>query len=287
MNSLLQLIQKIKELDHASSFHPKRKCDTGYPQWDEVEKLINLYKEIIFPQFFSVHLFNPLFEDDFLSHKLLQLKIHLQRILLKAFCFECFDNSNDCHVHSTYLDETIHHFLNAIPRVKELLITDIEATYLGDPAAKSREEVLLCYPGIQAMIHYRIAHGFYQLNVPILPRMITELAHSKTGIDIHPGATIGRFFAMDHGTGIVIGETTIIGENVKIYQGVTLGAKSFPLDEHGNPVKGIPRHPIVEDNVIIYANATILGRVTIGKNSIIGANTWVTTDVPPDSKVTI
>jgi len=167
------------------------------------------------------------------------------------------------------------------------LITNIEATYLGNPAAKSREEVLLCYPGIQTMIHCRIAHGFYQLNVPILPRMITELAHSKTGIDIHPGATIGRFFAMDHGIGIVIRKTTIIGENVKIYQGVTLGAKSFPLDEHGNPVKGIPRHPIVEDNVVIYANATILGRVTIGKNSIIGANTWVTTDVPPDSKVTI
>ena len=130
------------------------------------------------------------------------MKTHLQRILLKAFCFECFDDSNDCHVHST-----IYQFLHAISRVKELLITNIEATYLGNPAAKSREEVLLCYPGIQTMIHCRIAHGFYQLNVPILPRMITELAHSKTGIDIHPGATIGRFFAMDHGIGIVIRKT--------------------------------------------------------------------------------
>ncbi len=169
--------------------------------------------------------------------------------------------------------------------IKEMLNKDVEAAYLGDPASKNIGEIIYCYPGIKALINYRIAHELLLLGVPLIPRIITEMAHSDTGIDIHPGAKIGEYFGIDHGTGIVIGETCIIGNNVKIYQGVTLGAKSFPLDENGNPIKGIARHPIVEDGVIIYSGATVLGRVTIGENSMIGGNVWLTHNVSAGSKI--
>ena len=166
-----------------------------------------------------------------------------------------------------------------------MLHKDVEAAYLGDPASKNLGEIIYCYPGINALTNYRIAHELLILGVPLIPRIITEMAHSATGIDIHPGAEIGEYFGIDHGTGIVIGETCIIGNNVKIYQGVTLGAKSFPLDENGNPIKGIARHPIVEDGVIIYSGATVLGRVRIGKNSMIGGNVWLTHNVGANSKI--
>lgn len=176
-------------------------------------------------------------------------------------------------------------FIASLPGIRERLATDVEATYNGDPAASSHEEVIYCYPGLRAISNYRIAHRLLELGVPMIPRMITEMAHSETGIDIHPGATIGTHFAIDHGTGVVIGATAIIGNHVKLYQGVTLGAKSFPLDENGNPIKGIPRHPILENNVIIYSNATILGRITIGEGATIGGNIWVTEDVPPQARI--
>ena len=176
-------------------------------------------------------------------------------------------------------------FVAALPALRAALDKDVRATYNGDPAAETIAEVILCYPGIRAISSYRIAHLLYEAGVPVLPRLITELAHSETGIDIHPAATIGESFAIDHGTGVVIGETAILGNNVKIYQGVTLGAKSFPLDADGNPVKGVLRHPVLEDNVIVYSNATILGRVTIGHDAIIGGNIWVTEDVPAGARV--
>ena len=176
-------------------------------------------------------------------------------------------------------------FVDSLPQLGQTLRKDVIATYNGDPAAESVAEVIACYPGIRAISSYRIAHALLLAGVPLLPRIITELAHSETGIDINPAATIGESFAIDHGTGVVIGATAILGDNVKLYQGVTLGAKSFPLDENGNPVKGVPRHPILEDNVIVYSNATILGRVTIGKNAVIGGNIWVTEDVAPGTKV--
>ena len=166
-----------------------------------------------------------------------------------------------------------------------LLATDAEAAYNGDPAAQNINEVIFCYPGFRAIGNYRIAHQLYKLGVPFIPRMITEMAHSETGIDIHPAATIGEYFTIDHGTGVVIGATAIIGNNVKIYQGVTLGAKSFPLDENGNPIKGIPRHPIIGNNVIIYSNASILGRITIGEGATIGGNIWVTENVEPGARI--
>jgi serine O-acetyltransferase len=181
---------------------------------------------------------------------------------------------------------TVTSFASSLPHIRELLDTDVQAAYLGDPAARSVDEVLICYPGIEAMIHYRLAHQLYRLGVHLLARIVAEKAHAQTGIDIHPGAQIGAGFFIDHGTGVVIGETAVIGERVRMYQGVTLGAKRFPTDEKGHLKKGLPRHPIVEDDVVIYAGATILGRVTIGRGSIIGGNVWITRSVPAGSHVT-
>ena len=182
--------------------------------------------------------------------------------------------------------EIAEKYIAGLPHLKEILLTDIEALYKGDPAAEFRDEVVACYPGFFAIAVYRIAHCLYEMDVPVIPRIMTEYAHSKTGIDIHPGATIGSYFFIDHGTGIVIGETTVIGCNVKLYQGVTLGAKSFEKDQDGNPVKRLKRHPNIGNNVIIYANATILGGKTfIGDNCVIGASTWIVESVPAGSTV--
>ncbi|MEB0208088.1 serine O-acetyltransferase EpsC [Pseudomonas sp. CCC3.1] len=180
----------------------------------------------------------------------------------------------------------IQDFALALPRLRSILDTDVLAAYHGDPAARSVDEVLLCYPGILAVIHHRLAHHMYRAGLPLLARISAEIAHSSTGIDIHPGAQIGRSFFIDHGTGVVIGETAIIGERVRIYQAVTLGAKRFPADESGQLQKGHPRHPIVEDDVVIYAGATILGRITIGKGSTIGGNVWLTRSVPAGCNLT-
>ena len=177
-------------------------------------------------------------------------------------------------------------FAAALPDIRRLLDSDVLAAYQGDPAARSVDEVLLCYPGILAMIHHRIAHTLYALGLPLLARIVAELAHSVTGIDIHPGAKIGPGFFIDHGTGVVIGETAEIGQRVRVYQAVTLGAKRFPTDSEGNLQKGLPRHPVVEDDVVIYAGATILGRVTLGKGATIGGNVWITESVPPGASVT-
>ncbi|HWT68417.1 MAG TPA: serine O-acetyltransferase EpsC [Pseudomonas sp.] len=182
--------------------------------------------------------------------------------------------------------QIIQDFALALPGLRSLLDTDVLAAYHGDPAARSVDEVLLCYPGILAVIHHRLAHHLYRAGLPLLARISAEIAHSATGIDIHPGAQIGRSFFIDHGTGVVIGETAIIGERVRIYQAVTLGAKRFPADEDGQLQKGQPRHPIVEDDVVIYAGATILGRITIGKGTTIGGNVWLTRSVPPGSNLT-
>jgi serine O-acetyltransferase len=182
--------------------------------------------------------------------------------------------------------DTVRKFAAALPGVRAALDTDALAAYRGDPAAHSVDEVLLCYPGFVAVTHYRLAHILWREGAPLLARVVTELAHNETGIDIHPGAQIGGSFFIDHGTGVVIGETSVIGERVRIYQAVTLGAKSFPVTDDGDLHKGLPRHPIVEDDVVIYAGATILGRITIGRGSTIGGNVWVTRSVEPGSHIT-
>ncbi|MBA2125402.1 serine acetyltransferase [Hyphomicrobium methylovorum] len=188
------------------------------------------------------------------------------------------------HVHQP-AEKIVEIFADRLPGIYELLESDIHAAYSGDPSARSTEEVLLSFPGVKAIIYHRIAHALHSLGAPVVARIIAALAHSQTGIDIHPGAQIGGSFFIDHGTGVVIGETVIVGERVRIYQAVTLGAKRFSVDEQGALVKGEPRHPIVEDDVVIYAGATILGRITIGHGSSIGGNVWLTRSVPPLSTI--
>ena len=179
---------------------------------------------------------------------------------------------------------TAEAFIRKLPEIKRLLLTDVEAVAHNDPAVKSFSEVVFCYPAIQVMVHYRTAHALYELGTPVIPRIISELAHSATGIDIHPAARIGAWFGIDHGTGIVIGETAVIGDHVMLYQGVTLGAKNFKYDAEGKPLQS-PRHPIIENNVTVYSNTSILGRVTIGHDSVIGGNIWLTHDVPPYTRL--
>ncbi len=201
-------------------------------------------------------------------------------------CFICAEFAHECGHCESHSKELAMAFLQRLPEIRHLLSTDVRAAFEGDPAAKSPGETIFCYPSIMAMIHHRIAHALYRLDVPIIPRIISEMAHSATGIDIHPGAQIGEEFFIDHGTGVVIGETCVIGRACQLYQGVTLGALSFPKDTDGKLVKGIARHPILEDTVRVYAGATVLGRITIGTGSIIGGNVWVTHDVPAGSKLT-
>lgn len=207
--------------------------------------------------------------------------------LENAFRYQCeFEKCRDCGDCRHKAEEAVESLIEALPEIRAILNRDIQAAYEGDPAARSLMEIVMSYPGLQAIAVHRIAHVLYRRNVPLIPRVMSELAHSRTGIDIHPGAQIGSGFFIDHGTGVVIGETCIIGKNVKIYQGVTLGALSFPKDEHGNPIKGIKRHPEVRDNATIYAGATILGGETIvGAGAVIGGNVWLTHSVPAGAKV--
>jgi serine O-acetyltransferase len=208
--------------------------------------------------------------------------------LEKTYQYQCqMQSCHECDF-PKMARETAEQLLDALPRVRELLKKDVQAAYEGDPAASSFDEIILSYPFINAITTHRIAHELYRREVPLIPRIMSERAHGMTGIDIHPGARIGEYFFIDHGTGVVIGETTEIGRNVKLYQGVTLGALSFPKDEHGNIIKGGKRHPTIEDNVTVYAGATILGGETvIGKGAVIGGNVWITESVPPGAKVTL
>lgn len=244
----------------------------------EVVKVIHDLEALLFPLAFRRE--RPDMADEAL---LSQALYRLRDQLLVALRF---DRGTDEEIGDA-ADEICDAFSARLPEIKRLLLLDVEALYEGDPAAKRREEVMVCYPGFRAITIFRIAHELYLLGAPLIPRIMTEYAHERTGIDIHPGATIGEYFFIDHGTGIVVGETTVIGDHVKLYQGVTLGAKSFELDEHGNPVKNIKRHPDIGNHVVIYANATILGGDTvIGDRCVIGGNTWLTKSVEAGSVVT-
>ena len=234
-------------------------------------------------------------EDFFVGHTLHTQLQALQGQIFLELCHAARQQVGQSHslVTAAVENETAAHaaaltrrFALSLAGIRRLLDRDVQAAFEGDPAARSVDEVLLCYPGIAAMIHHRLAHQLYRLGVPLLARMVAELSHAQTGIDIHPGAQIGAGLFIDHGTGVVIGETAVIGERVRIYQAVTLGARSFPVDGKGQVQKGLPRHPIVEDEVVIYAGATILGRITLGRGATIGGNVWVTRNVAPGSHVT-
>lgn len=247
------------------------------PNRKEVVKVIKDLQSLLFPNYFK----HSEGSENVLSQTELLLNIYNRLVeqIKGAYAFNGTDMEETP-------EELCNAFIERLPKIKQLLIKDIEAIYEGDPAAKCHEEVLICYPGFYAISIFRLAHELYTLKVPLIPRVMTEYAHEKTGIDIHAGATVGEYFFIDHGTGIVIGETTTIGDHVKIYQGVTLGAKSFELDENGAPVKNIKRHPDIGNNVVIYANATILGGDTkIGDNCVIGGNTWLTHSVEEGSTI--
>jgi serine O-acetyltransferase len=289
---MIQLLKKtIEELSQVSSYRSVCHNTSAHypmPSIKNLEVIVDLLREIIFPGYFGDSLIRKESINYYIGVNTEKLYELLSKEVFAGLCFACDereieDGKGDSMRQKA--DVITIDFIKQLPVIREILVTDVEAAYLGDPAAQNRGEVIFCYPAIRAISSYRIAHCLHEMSVPLIPRIISEMAHSETGIDIHPRATIGEFFTIDHGTGVVIGATTIIGNNVQLYQGVTLGAKSFPLDEDGNPIKGIERHPIIEDNVIIYAQATILGRVTVGANSVIGGNVWITGDVPPNSKI--
>ncbi len=247
------------------------------PDRQEVVKVIHELQALLFPMAYRREYPN-MADETLMSQALYRLRDQLAAALR-------FRESGEKESW-TAAEEICARFAERLPEVKRLLLLDVEALYEGDPAAVSREEVLISYPGFRAITIYRIAHELYLLKAPLIPRIMTEYAHERTGIDIHPGATVGEYFFIDHGTGIVVGETTTIGDHVKLYQGVTLGAKSFELDEHGNPVKNIKRHPDIGNHVVIYANATILGGDTvIGDHCVIGGNTWLTRSVKAGSVI--
>lgn len=246
-----------------------------------LRKVMLLLRKVIFPGFFGSEQEAQVDSIQYYTGVYLeQIYDLLHEQIYNGLCFEvdrCCDSKDRA-------SRIAMDFINKIPYIKYLLSTDVKAILDGDPAAKSLSEIIFCYPAVHAILHQRVAHELLKLGVPVLPRIITEMAHSETGIDIHPGAQIGEYFSIDHGTGIVVGQTAIIGNHVRLYQGVTLGAKNFTLDEEGLPID-VPRHPIIEDYVTIYSNASILGRITIGKGSVIGGNIWLTHSVPPNSKV--
>jgi serine O-acetyltransferase len=279
-------IKKLSDpVSYAEVCHEHR-LGEPLPSKVSLSRVIDMVREILFPGYFGNTSLRPNTTKHYMGVYIDELYELVSKEILAGMCFECEDEqANKIEKHSGKANEVAMEFIEYLPEMRRKLVADVEATYLNDPAARNRGEVIFCYPAIRAITNYRMAHKLHELNVPLIPRFISEMAHSETGIDIHPRAQIGESFTIDHGTGVVIGSTCILGNNVKIYQGVTLGAKSFPLDENGNPIKGIPRHPIVEDDVVIYAGATILGRVTIGKGSTIGGNVWVTQDVAPNSRV--
>lgn len=259
----------------------------GKPDRNEVIDIINNLFIVVYPGYFRDRTYKSYNRENGIAVLIEDIfyRLNKQICLALDFCKMRGTMTEDDREKESY--RITYEFFNRLPKIREYLETDLLATYDGDPAAGSFEEIILAYPGLIAITVYRLAHELYLLNVPVIPRLMTEFAHSKTGIDIHPGATIGKSFFIDHGTGVVIGETTVIGRNVKLYQGVTLGALSFPKDEKtGMLMKGHKRHPNVEDNVVIYAGATILGGdTTIGHDSEIGGNVWLMDSIPPFSRV--
>ena len=298
-NTLTKTVDELTRPESYKDLYHEHKDGVPLPSGEVLQKIVDLARGIIFPGYYGRSCIDTntlkyhLGVDTEQLYSLLVTQIQAglsysntnENIIPSAeFVSPCLSHSEMEVRHQAELYAEL--FISKLPELRRVLATDVVAAFNGDPAAKNYGEIISCYPVIKELTVYRIAHELWNMNVPLIPRMLTEMGHSETGIDIHPGAQIGDYFTIDHGTGVVIGETCIIGKNVKLYQGVTLGAKSFPLDDKGNPIKGIPRHPILEDDVIVYSNASILGRITIGKGAIIGGNVWVTQDVKAGENIT-
>ncbi|GHT55037.1 serine acetyltransferase [Bacteroidia bacterium] len=281
-NKSIQSTVKTLTEDHDRRFPFIPIHERRLPSSTSLSEIIESIRAVIFPGYFG----SPLAKEDSLVY---HVGIGVEKIF-NELSHQIFDalffqsEKIDSDQTRTKARALTNAFLNRLQYIKQLMSSDVKAMFNSDPAAKNLGEVIFCYPAIKAITNYRISHELYLLDIPLIPRIITELAHAETGIDIHPGAEIGEYFSIDHGTGVVIGQTTIIGNHVTIYQGVTLGSKNFILDDAGRP-KDIPRHPILEDHVTVYSNASILGRVTIGRGTIIGGNIWLDHSVPPYSRI--
>ena len=278
-----RLLRNVRILSQSSPQEMRMvpRGDGAFPSVAGLRDIVSLVRAIVFPDFFDCRRNNERIRSCYLGVNIEKLYSLLHTEIRRALRF---DNTYEEEEVSEEASLLALQFIDELPEIKRLLFTDVEAMYDNDPAADNYAEIILSYPVVNAMVHYRSAHVLLKLGIPVIPRVITELAHSTTGIDINPGATIGEYFAIDHGTGVVIGETCIIGNHVTLYQGVTLGAKNFSLDSNGHPLN-IPRHPIIEDNVTIYSNSTILGRITVGHDSVIGGNIWLTHSVEPWSRI--
>lgn len=284
---LNETVEKLSdECSYKQLFHAYRD-EEALPSGEVLEEIIDLCRAILFPGYYG----NARISTQTIRfhtgvnieklHELLSRQIYAGLCLADTSCTSCAEE-----LIFSQAEKLSEAFISTLPEMRCLLATDAEAAYNGDPAAQNINEVIFCYPGFRAIGNYRIAHQLYKLGVPFIPRMITEMAHSETGIDIHPGAQIGHYFSIDHGTGTVIGETSVIGNNVRIFQGVSLAGEKLPPDENGNAIRGVPRHPILEDNVIVYSNATLLGKIRVGKGATICGNVWITGDVPPGAVIT-
>lgn len=281
----LDTIKELADVRSMSEICHHQLQNNPMPSADVLGEIVKLIRSVLFPGYFGdsgVNSNTMLFHIGVNVDKLQTL---LFRQIKAGLCFDAVREEQICRQTDEDAKEKVITFIQQLPGIRKQLYTDIIAAYNGDPAAKSFGEVIFCYPSIRAISNYRIANALLKAGVPLIPRIISEMAHSETGIDIHPGASIGEYFTIDHGTGVVIGETAVIGHHVKMYQGVTLGAKSFPLDGDGNPIKGIDRHPKIGNNVIIYSNSTILGPVKVGDGAVIGGNIWVDQDVPAGAKL--
>ena len=284
---LNETVEKLSDdCSYKQLFHAYRD-EEALPSGEVLEEIIDLCRAILFPGYYG----NARISTQTIRfhtgvnieklHELLSRQIYAGLCLADTSCTSCAEE-----LIFSQAEKLSEAFISTLPEMRCLLATDAEAAYNGDPAAQNINEVIFCYPGFRAIGNYRIAHQLYKLGVPFIPRMITEMAHSETGIDIHPGAQIGHYFSIDHGTGTVIGETSVIGNNVRIFQGVSLAGEKLPPDENGNAIRGVPRHPILEDNVTVYSNATLLGKIRVGKGATICGNVWITGDVPPGAVIT-
>ena len=285
-NTIAKAVEELSCQDCLKEMFHRVHDNVPLPSNDALCEVVQLARSIIFPGYFGQ---SKVTEQGLKYHIGVSLERFCRLLKKQVMAGLCFGIAEDEEIRIDEIrakaKEITKEIVRRLPKIREILATDVEAAFNGDPAATSFGEIISCYPVIRTLTNYRLAHELYLLGVPLIPRMISELAHSETGIDIHPAAQIGHHFTIDHGTGVVIGATCGMGNNVGEYRGVPLGALSFPLDEKGNPIKGIPRHPILGNDVIVYSNATILGRITIGDRSVIGANRWVTDNIAPDTKI--